>query len=125
MKNKKLDIIVYSVDYAELEQTREAFNRLRLADKEFNYPFGFGKLQMHGPFKTDAGFQVYSSVHMYTDTYMKKCAYSHSPRLRSICAGWVKHFFPEQANYFSNVCLQADQIKMNILQRNVAGGLNG
>lgn len=122
-KTKKLDIVVYSVDFPREDQARQAFDQLRAADKEFNYPFGFRKMQMHGPFKTEEGnFRVFSSVHLYVHQYIRKCAYSHSPRLRSICAGWIKIYYPEQASYFSDICNQADAIKLSILQRNVAIG---
>lgn len=119
----KLDIVVYRVDFESETTTRQAFDLIRMTDRSFNYPFGYGKLQFHGPLPHETDEKksfVYATVHMFLDKYLRKCAYSDSDQIRKVCLEWVKANAPEQLDYFRGVCQQAFAIKQAAIERNAA-----
>lgn len=119
----KEHFVIYAVDYDSIDDTKSAFTTIRLQDTALNYPFGYGKIILHGPEILVGGkFRVYASVKLYVDKYIRKCAYSEHEQIRSICSAWIKANRPELVDYLKNVFNQAWQIKDGIRSRNQLKG---
>jgi len=115
--DQKQEILIYAIEFADLEQTKKAFEAIRLQDVAFNRPFGYGKLKFHGPDKIAKGYRVWATVRMFVDKYIRKCAYSYSEQIRKMCINFVKEFFPNNCDYTHDIFEQADIIKALIVGR--------
>jgi hypothetical protein len=111
---KKHEIIIYKVDFDHISKTKEAFDNIRTADRSFNHPFGFNKFKMHGPFQVEGtdNFFVYASLYLTDDQYFRKCATSYAPEVRQACLKYIEHYCKENSRYFTQLCMQADAIKL-------------